>query len=409
MNNLRSIVQSRPWTMKAKVAQRSYTIVLHAFRLNGFSHTNNVRWAGMFSSSCFALTKRAAAYFDPMTPLQHRVPAQLDLAVRDGLTVGAVMMAVQREKVLALEAAGYSDLAAKKPMRTDAIFDIRSISKPITVLGALLLVDDGKLTLGDPLAKFLLEISHLTVKGQAQPTNVPITLRQLMMHTSGVADERPPSLENITRTFDLTLTEDAALVAQQALDFTPGSRWAYSSSRIAVLGRVIEVASRQSFETFIQQRLLEPLEMQDSSFFTNRARVAGIPMYKLENSHLVKDAMDVTRPGQKYSALEFGPFSTAEDLRHLGQMMLNRGSWKGQKLLSSSLVEEMTRPCVADVRPQISCRSRMGYSYGKRAGDELRRHRRKLWSKRAQRLHLLDRSEHTTHSYLPDALLLGRF
>jgi len=299
----------------------------------------------MFSSSCFALTKTAAAYFDPMTPLQQRVQTQLDLGVSDGLTVGAVVMAVQREKVLALEAAGYSDLAAKKPMKTDAIFDIRSISKPITVLGALLLVDDGKLTLDDALAKFLPEFSHLTVKGQAQPTNVPITLRQLMMHTSGIADERPPRLENITRTFDLTLAEDAALVAQQPLDFTPGSRWAYSSSGIAVLGRVIEVASGQSFETFIQQRLLGPLEMQDSSFFTNRAKVARIPtMYNLENGHLVKDVMDVTRPGQKYSAPEFGLFSTAEDLRHLGQMMLNRGSRKSQKLLSSSLVDEMTRP-----------------------------------------------------------------
>src|SRR5580765_7344705 len=107
--------------------------------------------AGMFSASCFALTRKAAAYFDPMTPLQHRVQAQLDLGVSGGLAVGAVMMAVQSEKLLALEAAGYSDFASKKPMRTDAIFDIRSISKPITVLGALLLVDDGKLTLDDPL------------------------------------------------------------------------------------------------------------------------------------------------------------------------------------------------------------------------------------------------------------------
>jgi len=280
-----------------------------------------------------------------MTPLQQRVQTQLDLGVSDGLTLGAVMMAVQREKVCALEAAGYSDLAAKKPMKTDAIFDIRSLRKPIAVLGALLLVDDGKLTLDDPLAKSLPEFSHLTVKGQAQPTNVPITLRQLMMHTSGIADERPPALENITRTFDLTLAEDAALVAQQPLDFIPGSRWAYSSSGIAVLGRVVEVASGQSFQTFIQQRLLGPLEMQDSSFFTNRAKVARIPtMYNLENGHLVKDVMDVTRPGQKYSAPEFGLFSTAEDLRHLGQMMLNRGSWKSQKLLSSSLVDEMTRP-----------------------------------------------------------------
>jgi len=78
-----------------------------------------------------------------MTPLQQRVQTQLDLGVSDGLTLGAVMMAVQREKVCALEAAGYSDLAAKKPMKTDAIFDIRSLRKPIAVLGALLLVDDG--------------------------------------------------------------------------------------------------------------------------------------------------------------------------------------------------------------------------------------------------------------------------
>jgi len=85
--------------------------------------------------------------------------------------------------------------------------------------------------------------------------------------------------------------------------------------------------------------------MQDSSFFTNRAKVARIPtMYNLENGHLVKDVMAVTRPGQKYSAPEFGLFSTAEDSRHLGQMMLTRGSWKSQKLLSSRLVDEMTRP-----------------------------------------------------------------
>jgi CubicO group peptidase (beta-lactamase class C family) len=119
--------------------------------------------------------------------------------VSDGLTVGAVMMAVRREKVLALEAAGYSDLTARKPMRTDAIFDIRSISKPITVLGALLLVDDGRLTRDDPLAKFLPEFSHLTVKGQTQSTDVPITLRELMMHASGIADERPSLVRLISR------------------------------------------------------------------------------------------------------------------------------------------------------------------------------------------------------------------
>jgi CubicO group peptidase (beta-lactamase class C family) len=119
-------------------------------------------------------------------------------------------------------------------MRTDAIFDIRSIRKPITVLGALLLVDDGKLGLGVPLAKFLSEFSRVQVKGQTQPTGVPITIRQLMTHTSGIAAERPPELENITRTFDHTLAQTVALVAQQPLDFMSGSKWTYSSCRSGV-------------------------------------------------------------------------------------------------------------------------------------------------------------------------------
>jgi CubicO group peptidase (beta-lactamase class C family) len=291
------------------------------------------------------MARRAFAALEQKSPLEQRVQAQLDLGVSDGLTVGAVMMVVQRDKVLALEAAGYSDLAAKKPMRTDAIFDIRSISKPVTVFGALLLVDEGKLALDDRLDKFLPEFSHLTVKGQSETTNIPVTIRQLMNHTSGIAEDRPPEIENITRTFDHTLAEYVKLVAQQPLDFTPGSKWTYSSSGIAVLGRVIEVIAHQSFEQFMQQRLFEPLEMRDSSFFTNREKVDRIPtMYNLEGGKLVKDVMDVTRPAQRYSAPEFGLFSTAEDLRHFGQMLLNRGSWKGRALISSTLVDEMHRP-----------------------------------------------------------------
>lgn len=298
------------------------------------------------------MARRVFAGLEQKSPLEQRVQAQLDLGVSDGLTVGAVMMVVQRDKVLALEAAGYSDLAAKRPMRTDAIFDIRSISKPITVFGALLLVDEGKLALNDRLDKFLPEFSNLTVKGQSRPTNVPVTIRQLMNHTSGIAEDRPLEIENITRTFDHTLAEAVKLVGRQPLDFTPGSKWAYSSSGIAVLGRVIEVISRQPYEQFMQQRLFEPLEMRDSSFFTDRDKVDRIPtMYNLEGGKLVKDIMDVTRPAQRYSAPEFGLFSTAEDLRHFGQMLLNRGSWHGRTLISSELVDEMHRP--ADVHTGV--------------------------------------------------------
>lgn len=300
---------------------------------------------GVSSVCSLVLLRGGFASSEQKSGLEQRVRAQMDLGVSDGLTVGAVMIVVQRDKVLALEAAGYSDLDTKKPMRTDAIFDIRSISKPITVFGALLLVDDGKLGLDDPLAKFLPEFSRVQVKGQTQTTGVLITIRQLMTHTSGIAAERPPELENITRTFDHTLAQTVALVGQQPLDFTPGSKWTYSSSGIAVLGRVIEVVSGQPYEGFMEQRILEPLEMQDSSFYTNRAKVNRIPtMYTDQGGRLAKDAMDVTRPGQKYPGPEFGLFSTAEDLRHFCQMMLNRGSWQGRTILSPKLIDEMIRP-----------------------------------------------------------------
>jgi len=299
---------------------------------------------GLISAGVYARIARATS-FAGLTPLQMRVKAQLDLNVSDELTVGAVMMVVRQGKVLALEAAGYMDSTTKIPMPTNAIFDSRSISKPVTVFAALQLVDAGKLGLDDPISRFLPAFAHPTVKGVGHLSEVPITIRQLMMHTSGIAAERPPQLENITRTFDRTLAEDVALVAEQPLDFTPGTQWAYSSSGIAVLGRIVEVVSAEPFERFMHENIFVPLDMEDSSFFTNQTKISRVPtMYNLENGHLVKDVMDVTRPHQKYSAPEFGMFSTAEDLRHFGQMMLDRGTWKRRRLLSEPLIAEMTTP-----------------------------------------------------------------
>jgi CubicO group peptidase (beta-lactamase class C family) len=307
---------------------------------------NRRRFLLSASSLCsISFANRAFAALQQETALEKRVRAQLDLGVADELTVGAVVMVVQNGNLKVLDAAGYADRDAHRTMGTDAIFDIRSMCKPITVLGALLLVQDGALKLDQYLATILPEFSSPAVTGQDQPAPVPITIRQLMTHTSGIASKRPPELENITRTFDRTLAEDVALVAKQPLDFIPGTKWAYSSSGIAVLGRVIEVVSRQPFESFMQQRLFEPLEMVDSSFFTDRSKASRIPtMYNLEGGKLVQDRMDATRPNQKYSAPDFGLFSTAEDLRHLGQMMLDRGTWKGRRIFSSSLVDDATRP-----------------------------------------------------------------
>jgi CubicO group peptidase (beta-lactamase class C family) len=309
-------------------------------------------WTASSFCSLTALGRTFAAAAQE-SALQKRVHSQLNLGVEEELTVGAVTLVAQQGQAKVFDAAGYADRESRKPMRTDAVFDIRSISKPITVLGALLLVQDGKLKLDDSLAAILPEFSHLFVGGQNQAVTVPVTIQQLMTHTSGIAAERPAEIANITRTFDHTLAEAVALTAKQPLDFVPGTQWAYSSPGIAVLGRVIEVVSGQPFENFMQHRLFEPLDMLDTSFFTDHSKVGRIPtMYNLENGHLVKDVMDVTRPSQKYPAPEFGLFSTAEDLRHLGQMMLDRGKWKNRSVLSPALIDAATRPYVMTTVPK---------------------------------------------------------
>ena len=315
---------------------------------------NRRRFLWSAPSLCFlAALHRGFGASQPESALQKRVRAQLDLGVDEQLTVGAVALVAQQGQIKVLEAAGYADRDSRKPMQTDAIFDIRSICKPITVIGALLLVQDGKLKLDDPLASILPEFSHLSVAGQKRPVAVAVNIQQLMMHTSGIASQHPAEIANITRTFDHTLAEAVALMAKQPLDFLPGTQWAYSSPGIAVLGRVIEVVSGQPFETFMHRRVFEPLDMQDTSFFTDRSKTSRIPtMYILENGHLVKDVMDVTRANQKYPAPEFGLFSTAEDLRHLCQMMLDRGKWKNRAVLSPALVDAATHPYVMTTVPK---------------------------------------------------------
>ena len=301
--------------------------------------------SGLAAASALCTLREALGAVEYRTPVRQRVHSQLELAVDAGLTVGAVMLAAQHGKVIAYEAAGYADAATKKPMRTDAIFDIRSISKIFTDYAILLHVDQGKLRLDEPLAEVLPEFAKVTVKGEDHPPTTPITIRQMMMHSSGISDDVQPEIQNITRTFDHTLAEYTTLTAQRPLAFTPGTKWAYSSPGVAMLGRVIEIVSGKAYQEFMREQVFIPLDMPDSSFFTDRSKIARIPtMYNLENGQLVKDVMDPTRPGQKYPAPEFGMFSTAEDLRHYCQMMLDRGTWKGRRLLSEKLYAEMVRP-----------------------------------------------------------------
>jgi CubicO group peptidase (beta-lactamase class C family) len=291
-----------------------------------------------------------------------KIPARMKTFVDRGTISGAVTLVARHGALASLDAVGYQDLENKKPMRADTIFQIMSMTKPITAAGIMMLMEEGRLALSDPVEKYLPDFRGMWVlesresdrRTLKRPSRL-ITIRDLLTHTSGVS--RPEAIPNVMFTFDRTLAEVATLYSQTPLEFEPGTKWAYSSPGIAVLGRIIEVVSDQPYERFIDERILKPLGMKDSFFFPPADKTGRIAMvYKIEDgklrrsgSEIIGGAPDNYRRGAKYPCPECGMFSTAEDLQAFYQMMLNGGAYNGRRLLSRQTVELMTAVHTGDL------------------------------------------------------------
>jgi len=266
--------------------------------------------------------------------------------VDKGEAAGIVTLVATRDRILHLGAAGKTDMHNDRKMQTGDIFWIASMSKPITSVCIAILADEGKLKFDDPLAKHLPEFAGLMVNesGQTVKPSRPVTLRDVMTHTSGFGDmtNREPHL---------TLAETSVKLSQQPLRFQPGSRWAYSTAGIDILGRVVEVAGGMPFDEFLQKRVLDPLGMKNTSFWIDPKDLPryalsyrwNAPAGKLEETsipYLYKTAVtDRQRPPLGGAGL----FSTAEDIARFYQMMLNQGALNGKRILKPETVAEMTR------------------------------------------------------------------
>jgi CubicO group peptidase (beta-lactamase class C family) len=260
--------------------------------------------------------------------------------------VGAVTLIATKDRILHLNAVGKSDQAGDRKMRTDDIFWIASMSKPITAVCIAILAEDGKLSFDDPLSKHLPEFAGVMVSegGQTVKPLRPMTLRDVMTHTSGLGDMS-------TREPHLTLAETSRKLAQQPLRFQPGSRWAYSTAGIDILGRVVEVASGTPFDAFLQQRVLDPLGMKSTSFWitpANESRWAHSYRWNAANSRLDETTIPylyktVVTDRQRPPLGGAGLFSTAEDIARFYQMMLNQGTLNGKRILKPATVDEMTQ------------------------------------------------------------------
>ena len=287
-----------------------------------------------------------------------RIPASMKEFVDQNRIAGAVTLVQRRGVVGSLDAIGWQDLEGKKPMRTDAIFQIMSMTKPVTGVGIMMLLEEGKLALADPIEKHLPEFRSPWViaskEGETalhlkRPSRLP-TIRDLMTHTSGVPSGPPPAFRALYQKMDRTLAEAVLVTSQQPLEFEPGSQWRYSNMGIATLGRIIEVLAGVPFEQFLETRIFAPLGMKDSHIFLPSAKQVRLAaLYRVADGKLRRagadplggDAMEY-RKGARYSGPEFAMYSTAQDLAAFYQMMLNNGTYGGKRLISRASVEAMT-------------------------------------------------------------------
>lgn len=282
---------------------------------------------------------------------------------------GAVTLVARKGRVAHLEAHGEMDRESKKLMTQDAVFRLASMTKPIVGAAVLMLMEEGKVRLSDPVSRFVPEFKELKVAVEMTRTPGPaaqaagpafhtvpaareITVRDLLTHTSGLVSGGVSATEaaKIERKATDTLATYLPKLASVPLAFQPGSRWTYSpSAGFDTLGRIVEVASGQPLDQFLRQRIFGPLGMKDTSFYGPTDRQPRVvTMYERSPEGMKV----VDNPDQRRSALYFsgggGLRGTAEDYVQFAQMLLNGGQLNGTRLLGPRTVELMRSVHVPD-------------------------------------------------------------
>jgi CubicO group peptidase (beta-lactamase class C family) len=287
-----------------------------------------------------------------------RIAPRMKAFADQGQVAGTVTLFAHKGQIAHFEAAGYQDAESRKPMAKDSIFQIMSMTKPMVATAIMMLADEGKVAITDPVEKYLPEFRGqmaIVERGADGSRKVkkparPITVRDLMTHTSGMIGNPPPGLDGLYQKMDRSLADAVLVYSQTPLEFEPGSQWLYSNPGIATLGRIVEVASDQPFEKFMADRLWTPLAMKDTFLFPpedKKPRIAAVHTVKdgklthAGGTILGGDSL-AYRPGAKYPAPEFGAYSTATDLLAFYEMTRNNGMHQGKRLLSKAAIETMT-------------------------------------------------------------------
>jgi CubicO group peptidase (beta-lactamase class C family) len=298
---------------------------------------------------------------------------------------GSVTLVARKGRLAHLEAHGLMDIESKKPMTKDGIFRLASMSKPITGAAVMMLVEEGKVRLNDPVSRFIPEFKNTNKVAVARPNgagggragaapaatgrggaggrgaaaefdlisaNREITIKDLLTHGSGLMSGGLGNSQAPQRTPADTLSTFIPKLAAVPLDFQPGTLWRYSGQAgFDILGRVVEVASGQTYEQFLKQRLFDPLGMKDTGFYPANADAAArlVTLYTRQNGELVRNPNQDTGVSRVYFSGAGGLMTTAQDYLQFAQMMLNGGQLNGKRYLSPKTIELMTSNHTGDM------------------------------------------------------------
>lgn len=311
-----------------------------------------------------------------------RIAPVMQAEIEKGTMPGAVTLIARNGEIVHLEAHGYLDAAMTEPMTEDAVFRAFSMTKPFVSVATMMLVEQGKLALRDPITNWMPEFEEMTVLTETEdgsfeevPAEGPITVQDLLRHTSGFgyANNTPPPIAEAyeqadieSRQTDVSPDEFIARLSEIPLVYQPGTRWHYGLST-DVLGVLLERATDTQLDVLLDEMIFTPLGMTDTGFQVNEdqaARLADALDADPQKESQWRWARVEEDPGKRYRLGGAGTVTTAQDYFRFGQMLLNGGELDGERLLSPQTVELMLSDHIVNLEGDPLPTTGPGYGFG---------------------------------------------
>ena len=251
---------------------------------------------------------------------------------------------------------GYADVEARKPMREDSVFWIASMTKMFAGASIMMLADEGKVSLDDPVTKFIPQLSNWMVVAEKDDAHVllkpltrPVTVRHVLSHTSGLTGSS--ELQKVTGSDSTPLKARALSSVTGPLQWQPGEKYQYGNQGMNVAARIVEIVSGMAYEEFLQKRFFDPLGMSETTFWPSEAQVARLAgaygPNKEKNGYARGDVRFLTKPfndrTRRFPEAGGGLFSTTHDILRYGLMLANDGELDGKRYLSHAAMEELRK------------------------------------------------------------------